>query len=237
MTGLAEERQPHRGLLGRPRLVGVDHHAGLGAHRGAQQIEPREIPLGVRVADLDLEGREPEIGGAREEGGEGAVVHVEIEAGGVDGHAFAGAAEKAGQRQPGLLGGEIPQRDLQRLAEAVIGVAPVAAAGAFDPVDDLAGHLALEARPDRGGEDALQLGLRGICLPQGVGEAEAGATAAILQFQREAVEGIEAHLAVADHAVAAKLEARDAEVREAVHGHVDIAVRESDISIWVTHLL
>jgi hypothetical protein len=119
------------------------------------------------------------------------------------------------ERQVHFLGGQIPERHLQRFMEGQRESALVAAAGAADAVDEAGGRLAIETGPDFGEEDALDLGFVGEREKQGLDEAQADRTGICDQFQRRDIHVVGAHLAVADDAIAGELEAGDAKIDDA----------------------
>ena len=67
MTGAPDRLHLHERLLGRPRLVGIDHDRGALRHAAFQQIEPVQVAVEIVVADLDLEGAVAELGGVGEQ--------------------------------------------------------------------------------------------------------------------------------------------------------------------------
>ena len=136
-----------------------------------------------------------------------------IEAAGIGAHPIAPAAEQAMQRQAGLFGGEIPERHLQGVVERQRRGPPVAAARPIDAVDQGDCLLVPDRRPDLVGEHRLDFDQVGQRLEQGLDEAESNLASGGNQFQRGDVDGVGAHLAVADDAVAGELKARYTELR------------------------
>ncbi|WP_246849804.1 hypothetical protein [Rubellimicrobium arenae] len=104
--------------------------------------------MGIAMADLDLESAEPGRRGFGEERHEFAIGHVEVESARVGGDGWPRASEVSRQGKPGLLGGKVPQRNLQSLAETMERIPLVTSARALDPVDQDLRILAVETGPD-----------------------------------------------------------------------------------------
>ena len=218
----------HRGFLGAPGLVGVDHDRRVLAHGLAQKIEPVEVALEIRVPDLDLEGAVADCVGMAEELAEGIVVEVEVETGRVGRHAVARCAKQAEQRQPHLLGREIPESDLDGLAKRQRRLALVAAAKPRDPMHQRERFLRREIGPDLLAKHPLDLDLVGKRREQRLGKAKSAFAGLVDQLEGGDVHLLCPHLAVADDAVAAELEAEDAKVVELHEGRWTTLI--SDIS-------
>lgn len=70
-----------------PRLVGIDHHRAVLAHRLAQQVQPVNVALEVGMADLDLEAAIAGFRGVAEQLDESVVRQMEVQPARVDGNA------------------------------------------------------------------------------------------------------------------------------------------------------
>ncbi len=137
---------------------------------------------------------------------------MEIQTRGIGADTVATAAEQAVKGQASLLGGQIPQGDLQRLVKRQGIAALVAATRARNAVDEADGRLTLHARPDLGREDAFDLGLIGQWGEQGLDETQTNLPGGRYQFQRRAIDVICAYLTVANHAISCKLETCNAKL-------------------------
>ena len=100
---------PH-GLADIPALVGV-HHQGLAADDLPDLCQALDILLDVRLADLDLEGR-VSCGPVAHLIEQLVQRHVEVDAAGVGPDRGRNAAEMIDERLAGLLGDEVPERDV-----------------------------------------------------------------------------------------------------------------------------
>ena len=101
---------PHR-LAGRPGLVGIDHDRPSPVADGlAQELQSVDVPVEIGMADLDLAAAKSERRGLLEKLREMLVAEMEIEAARVGAHARVVPAEKAIERQIGLLRRKVPAR-------------------------------------------------------------------------------------------------------------------------------
>ena len=217
ISGVADACQFDERFLGAPGLVGVDHHQRARADGLAQEIEPVQVAVEIGMADLDLECAVAERVGVAEELGEFVVRQVKVETGGIGADAVAPASEQPVKRQPDLLGGKIPHRDLHRLLERQRMGAPVAAARPVDPVDECERRLAFEAGPHLAPEDAIDLLKCRERTMQVLHESEAGPPLLVEQLKRGDAGFVELNLAVADDAIPRELVSGEPERRYA-HG-------------------
>ena len=105
---------PHR-LAGRPGLVGIDHDRPSPVADGlAQERQSLDVPVKIGMADLDLAAAKSEGRGLLEKLREMLVAEMEIEAARVGAHARVVPAEKAIERQTGLLRRKVPARLVDR---------------------------------------------------------------------------------------------------------------------------
>ena len=170
-----------------------------------------QVARQVGMTSLDLERAVAEGVGIAEELGELVVAQMEIEARGISAHAVAPAAEEAVKRQVHLLSGKVPQRNLQGYLERLAGPDPVTSARAIDAMDEGHRQLALQMRPDLCLEDAVELLECWQGAVPALHEAETASPLLIKQLDRSEVGVFDPDLAIADHAVASKLETRDLE--------------------------
>ncbi len=149
---------------------------------------------------------------------------MKIEARGIGPHAVAPAPKQLVKRQADLFGRKVPQRHLHGLLEGQGGGAPVAAARAVDPVNERRRRLTLEARPHLTLEDADDLIARGERAVQVLHEPETRPALLVKQFDGSDAGVVHANLAVANDAIACKLESSDLKRRNTHGGRPDVTM-------------
>ena len=115
-------------------------------------------------------------------------------------------AKQRVQGQSCLLGGQIPNRDLNCLVKWKRMRALIAATRAIDAVGYSQRRLTLEVRPDLGLENPHDLCKRRQVLEQDLHEAKTAIASIIDKFDRSDIDHVGADLTVANHPVPGELE-------------------------------
>jgi hypothetical protein len=157
---------------------------------------------------LDLAAAKSEGRGLLEKLREMLVAEMEIEAARVGAHARVVPAEKAIERQTGLLRRKVPARLVDGLLERQRQAADIAAARPADAVDQPGRRLSLQARPRLLPKDPLDLRQRRQRVKQTGHEAEADPASIGHQLERRIMGVGDMNLAVADYAVTRILKPR-----------------------------
>ena len=132
-AGVVECMQPADRLLGCPRLVGIGHQQALASDGFLYEPESSNVPLQVRVTDLDLERREARSPRAGVEVDDLLVGEMELEPTGVGRHPLTLASEQPVERQPEDLALDVPHGLLDARGEDRC--PDPSAARAFEAVD------------------------------------------------------------------------------------------------------